>query len=195
MKDLDVSKVVKCSGEYTAKPYKKEEFEYGEPIKFFHKLDENDDIQYQGFVDSINSIGGGTVVLFDFIMGDMRTKTVVTPDYFKKCAFYDSNAEMNGAYERAEHIKKYGDDDEEDSLPSGTKSIKNALLEMNAEIDTSWEQREVRGIMSVMWKFTNEEATYFLAAPAGEDDPLSYITKSISEDHGKARWELNHLLK
>jgi len=78
-------------------PHNEEAIEYGEPIKFFHYIKDGV-LQYQGFIDEVRKGGGGSAILFDFVMGDMSARINFTKDFLKDCILYDSDYDMNMAY-------------------------------------------------------------------------------------------------
>lgn len=82
----------------TAHTSSNEPFKYGSPIKFFHSFTKDGDIQYQGFIDTIEAGGNASGVLFSFADGSMNGRIYLTRSELENCTFYGSDVEMRNAH-------------------------------------------------------------------------------------------------
>jgi hypothetical protein len=69
--------------------------EYGDnPIAFFHYLDDDGEIKYQGFVKELTPEFTGSVVFFSWLDSCDTDEACVTSAFFDQCIFYNSDYEM-----------------------------------------------------------------------------------------------------
>ena len=71
------------------------------PIAFFHYREGDGTIQYQGYITHLRKDYTGTCHLFSWFGGYETDDSVihVTRAFFDSCTFYDSDYQMNRAYE------------------------------------------------------------------------------------------------
>jgi len=77
------------------KPRKKSD----SPIAFFHYW-KDDKIMYQGYIVHLKKDRSGECQLFEWLSGTRSDEITVTRAFFDDCTFYDSDYQMNSAYEK-----------------------------------------------------------------------------------------------
>ena len=69
------------------------------PIAYFHYFDEGE-VVYQGYIKELKKDQTGTCQLFEWLSGSESDEIHVTKSFFDDCTFYDSDYQMNSAYEK-----------------------------------------------------------------------------------------------
>jgi len=78
------------------KPRKKSD----SPIAYFHYFDKGGEVVYQGYIKELKKDRTGTCQLFEWLSGTESDEITVTRSFFDDCTFYDSDYQMNSAYEK-----------------------------------------------------------------------------------------------